>query len=99
MRKRSSATAAGKALAANTRRVASCYHSLMTLEARRQATYEDLLALPEHVIGEIVGGELVVSPRPAMPHAGGATALGATLLPPFQFGDGGGPGGWRIFFE
>jgi hypothetical protein len=21
------------------------------------------------------------------------------LLPPFQFGDGGGPGGWRIFFD
>jgi Uma2 family endonuclease len=71
----------------------------MTLAVRRQAVYEDLLALPEHVIGEIVGGELVVSPRPAMPHAAGATALGAALLPAFQFGDGDGPGGWRIFFE
>jgi hypothetical protein len=72
---------------------------LMTLAARRQAIYADLLALPSHVVGEIVDGEVVVSPRPAMPHAGSATTLGATLLPPFQFGDGGGPGGWRIFFE
>ena len=76
-----------------------CYRSRMTLAARRQATYEDVLAVPEHSVGEIVGGELVVSPRPPMQHAGVATALGATLLPPFQFGDGGGPGGWRIFFE
>jgi hypothetical protein len=71
----------------------------MTLAARRQATYDDLLALPEHVVGEIVGGELVVSPRPSVPHSLGASALGATLLPPFQFGDAGGPGGWWILDE
>jgi Uma2 family endonuclease len=71
----------------------------MTLAARRQATYDDLLALPEHVVGEIVGGELVVSPRPSVPHTLGASALGATLLPPFQFGDAGGPGGWWILDE
>lgn len=50
----------------------------MTLAARRQAIYADLLALPSHVVGEIIDGEVVVSPRPAMPHAGGATTLGAT---------------------
>lgn len=50
-------------------------------------------------MGEIVDGELVVSPRPATPHAVGASALGGTLLPPFQFGDAGGPGGWWILFE
>jgi hypothetical protein len=70
----------------------------MTSAARRTATYDDLLALPEHVVGEIVDGDLVVSPRPAMPHAVSASALGATLLPPLQFGDGG-PGGWWIFDE
>lgn len=71
----------------------------MTSAVRRTATYDDLLSLPEHVVGEIVDGELVVSPRPAMPHAASASALGATLLPPLQFGDSGGPGGWRIFHE
>jgi hypothetical protein len=70
----------------------------MSSAARRTATYDDLLALPEHVVGEIVNGDLVVSPRPAMPHAATASALGATLVPPLQFGDGG-PGGWRIFHE
>jgi Uma2 family endonuclease len=71
----------------------------MKLASRRQATYDDLLALPEHVVGEIVDGELVVSPRPATPHTVGASALGGTLTPPFQFGTGGGPGGWWILDE
>ena len=44
----------------------------MTQPARRPATYEDILALPEHLVGEIVDGELVVSPRPAVPHTVGA---------------------------
>jgi Uma2 family endonuclease len=66
--------------------------------AQRPATYEDLLALPEHVVGEIIHGELVVSPRPAPLHAVASSALGGGLNPPFQFGDGG-PGGWWILFE
>ncbi|HEY4159503.1 MAG TPA: Uma2 family endonuclease [Polyangiaceae bacterium] len=70
----------------------------MTLPVRRPATYDDIVALPEHVVGEIVGGELQVSPRPAIGHALGSSALGATLMPRFQFGDGG-PGGWWILDE
>ena len=38
----------------------------------REATYDDILALPEHVVGEIVEGELFVSPRPASPPAASA---------------------------
>jgi len=70
----------------------------MTLPARRPATYDDIVALPEHVVGEIVDGELHVSPRPAVPHAMGASALGAVLVGKMQFGDGG-PGGWWILDE
>jgi Uma2 family endonuclease len=70
----------------------------MTVPAPRRATYEDLQALPEQVVGEIVDGELVVSPRPAAPHAICASALGGTLMPPFQFGNSG-PGGWWILDE
>jgi Uma2 family endonuclease len=70
----------------------------MTQPARRPASYEDILALPEHLVGEIVDGELVVSPRPAVPHTVGASALGATLVTRMQFGDGG-PGGWWILDE
>ena len=55
----------------------------------RPATYEDLLGLPEHVVGEIIGGELIVSPRPAPRHAVASSALGGNLGPPYQSGRGG----------
>lgn len=70
----------------------------MTQPARRPAKYEDILALPEHLVGEIVDGELSVSPRPAVSHSIGTSALGATLVTRMQFGDGG-PGGWWILDE
>ena len=61
-------------------------------------TYADIEALPPHVVGEILGGELVVSPRPAPRHARASSRLGMLLGPPFEFGLGG-PGGWQILFE
>lgn len=61
----------------------------------RRPTYADIEALPDHLRGEILGGELIVSPRPAAPHINAASVLGALLLPPFQLRRGG-PGGWRI---
>ncbi|HEY0841164.1 MAG TPA: Uma2 family endonuclease, partial [Vulgatibacter sp.] len=65
---------------------------------KRAATYDDLLALPENMVGEIVDGELFASPRPAPRHAVSATALGGELYGPFQLGRNG-PGGWWILFE
>lgn len=62
------------------------------------ATYEDILALPRHVVGEIIFGVLHVNPRPAPPHAVAATALGEELGPPFKRGKGG-PGGWVLLDE
>jgi Uma2 family endonuclease len=64
----------------------------------RAATYEDLCRLPENVIGEIIDGELVVSPRPAPRHAIATSYLGGELTGPFGRGRGG-PGGWLILFE
>ncbi len=64
----------------------------------RPATYDDLLALPDHVVGEIINGELIVSPRPAPRHAMASSALGGNLEPPYQRGRGG-PGGWWILDE
>jgi Uma2 family endonuclease len=61
--------------------------------AKRRASYEDVLAAPPHKVAEIIDGELVLSPRPAAPHAAAATALGEELGPPFKRGRGG-PGGW-----
>ncbi len=65
---------------------------------RKRATHADLAALPEHVVGEIIDGELFVHPRPAFLHAGAASMLGTSLVNPFWHGRGG-PGGWVILFE
>jgi Uma2 family endonuclease len=65
---------------------------------RPDATYEDLLALPDNVVGEIIQGELVVSPRPAAPHARTSSGIGGELVLPFDHGRGG-PGGWWIVDE
>jgi hypothetical protein len=65
---------------------------------KRPATYADVEALPENVVGEIVDGELLVSPRPAVVHAAASSAIGADVMGPFQFGRGG-PGGWWILDE
>ena len=61
--------------------------------ARRRATYEELLAVPEHLVAEIINGELVTSPRPAPRHARAASSLGGELHGPFDRGRNG-PGGW-----
>ena len=68
------------------------------LPKKRAATYADLLALPEHVVGEIVDGDLVVSPRPAPPHAIAASYLGVEIGSTFGRRRGG-PGGWLIVDE
>lgn len=60
--------------------------------------YAQLLALPEHVSGEILNGELHAQPRPAGRHGLAAGALNADLAAPFGFGRGG-PGGWWIIPE
>lgn len=70
----------------------------MRPEQKREATYEDLLALPENMVGQIIAGELIASPRPANDHATASSALGGELYGPFQRGRGG-PGGWWIVDE
>ena len=66
--------------------------------AKRPATYEDLLKVPDHLIAEILEGELYATPRPAVPHAVATSALGSEIGGPFHQGRGG-PGGWWILFE
>jgi Uma2 family endonuclease len=69
-------------------------------QAKRRATYEDLLRVPDTKIAEIIEGELVVSPRPATPHAFAASEIAAGLLPAFHGPTAhDGPGGWWIFAE
>jgi Uma2 family endonuclease len=66
--------------------------------ADRRATYDDLRRVPENLVGEILGGRLITSPRPAPPHARAASSLGGELYGPFDRGRGG-PGGWIILDE
>ncbi len=71
----------------------------MSATAHKFATYEDLFDLPEHIIGEIIHGQLVTHPRPAPKHASAASTIGMTIGTPYHRGRDGGPGGWRILFE
>lgn len=70
----------------------------VALDTPRRATYADIEALAPNLVGEILAGELHVSPRPAVPHGAAATALIGELTAPFQKGVGG-PGGWRFIVE
>ena len=70
----------------------------MSEPAAREAGWDDLLDVPDGLIGEIVDGELVVHPRPGPAHTETVSDLGGVLTPPFRFGRGG-PGGWVILQE
>lgn len=66
--------------------------------AKKPATYDDVKALPEGMVGQIVAGELLASPRPAYSHSVVTTGLGSELFDPFHRGRGG-PGGWWLGTE
>jgi Uma2 family endonuclease len=60
--------------------------------------YEQLLALPGNLVGEVIAGQLYVHPRPRGRHAVAAGGLNIDLGGAFGFGRGG-PGGWWILPE
>ena len=66
--------------------------------AQRAATYEDLLAVPEHLVAEILFGELVTHPRPAPLYSVASTALAAVLGSPYQLSRGR-SGGWTFMHK
>jgi Uma2 family endonuclease len=70
----------------------------MGVPAKKKATYEDLLAVPDRFIAQILNGVLYTHPRPAAPHTRAAASLGGELHTPFNRGRGG-PGGWVILDE
>ncbi len=68
--------------------------------ARKLATYDDLLALPEDVRAEVLRGALEVSPAPLPRHSRVQGALRRFVGGPFDDDDGrGGPGGWWTLLE
>jgi len=60
--------------------------------------YEELIALPESLTGEILKGQLYAHPRPTGPHILAASNINAEIHGPYQRGRGG-PGGWWILLE
>lgn len=75
------------------------YHPSM-VPARKLATYDDLLALPEGERAEVLGGDLLTLPAPRPRHARPQRSLARLIGGPFDDDDGfGGPGGWWIFLE
>ncbi len=70
----------------------------MAHPAPAPATYEDLCRVPEHLVAEILDGELLTHPRPAPRHALAFSNLTESLVGPFAKGRGG-PGGWWIIGE
>ena len=72
----------------------------MPAAAPRLATYEDLLGLPDDTRGEILAGQVVLTPAPLPKHSKTQRALGRFIGGPFDDDDGfDGPGGWWIFIE
>ena len=65
---------------------------------RHPATYADIEALPDTMVGQILYGVLHAHPRPVPRHARAATTLSFEVTGPFDRGRGG-PGGWIILGE
>jgi Uma2 family endonuclease len=66
--------------------------------ARKIATYDDLLGVPDGLVAQLVDGEVIVQPRPASPHARAMSKLTSRLGSKFDDSDDG-PGGWIILIE
>ena len=66
--------------------------------ALKAATYQDLLQVPEHLVAEILGGQIYTQPRPSPKHAHTASIIGGMFTGPFDLGRNG-PGGWWIIDE
>ena len=64
---------------------------------KRPARLEDLATVPEHLVGEILEGELVVSAQPAAQSVLTRTALSAELARRRGGAEGGGSAGWWLF--
>ncbi len=67
---------------------------------KRYATYEDVLDAPDTQVAELIDGDLILSPRPASPHARATTVLMSDLMGEFDGPLGGNrPGGWWLLIE
>ena len=66
--------------------------------AEKLTLYDELMTLPDNVVGEIIAGRLYAQPRPAGKHTLAHSGLHGEIDGPFHKGRGG-PGGWWILDE
>ena len=71
----------------------------MSLPARRNATYQDVLNAPPNLVAEIINGDLYLQPRPAPAHAVASFGMAFTLGSFRGRGGSGRPGGWQLMDE
>lgn len=71
----------------------------MSNPANKIPTYEDILALPEGITGEILDGQLYTSPRPTPVHQHAMSSTIAPLKQKYGWGSGGGERGWIFLTE
>jgi Uma2 family endonuclease len=64
---------------------------------KKPATYADIEALPEHLVGQIINGELIASPRPRLQHGIAETRIAGQL--DHRLGGGGGSPTWLFVAE
>lgn len=72
--------------------------TLMPTAVAEESLYNQLLALPDNVVGEIINGQLYTQPRPTGPHALVCSSLEIEVGAAYQKGRDG-PGGWWIIVE
>ncbi|HIO92685.1 MAG TPA: Uma2 family endonuclease [Leucothrix mucor] len=71
----------------------------MAKPALKETLFDELMALPEHHIGEIIHNILYSQPRPAPKHARAFSVLGGKLGDSFDWGGGDDNDEWWIFSE
>lgn len=63
----------------------------MSTPAEKKSVYEDLYDVPDHLIGQIIDGQLHTQPMPSPSHSKVTSDLGMVIGPPYRFGRGEGP--------
>jgi Uma2 family endonuclease len=69
----------------------------MKAQPKPTATFADLDRVPDTMVGQLIDGDLLVLPRPALPHAQTTSNAGADING--YFGRSRPPGGWWILDE
>jgi len=68
--------------------------------ARKLASIEDLLELPDDARAEVIAGDITILPSPLPEHGRAQRAIGRFIGGPYDDDHGrGGPGGWWILME